>query len=150
MSSADPIRDLAHAHADLNRRVLELAAMIRGRHLGREPALVEMLSELRENLFLHFAREEEGFFPFVAEHMPELAERVNAMAVAHDAICGALARMCHMAASEAPPATLSAVFERFESAYAGHASSEAELLRSLEGRVDADQRTQLAALVRGL
>lgn len=153
MSSADPIRDLAHDHSDLNRRVLELGAMIGGRRTGRtgcDKGLVEMLSELREDLFLHFAREEEGFFPYVAEHLPELAEQVNAMAVAHDAICGALARMCHMAASEAKPTTLRAVFERFESAYAGHANSEAELLRSLDGRLDADQRTQLAVLVRGL
>jgi iron-sulfur cluster repair protein YtfE (RIC family) len=150
MSDADPVRELAHDHADLNRRVLEVGAMLDGMRVGRDAKLVEALAELREHLFLHFAREEEGLFPFVAEHVPELGDRVHAMAVAHDAICGALARMCHLASSEAKPLALRAVFERFESAYAAHSSFEAELLRSLEGRLDADQRTQLAALVRGL
>lgn len=150
MSTSDPVSDLAHDHAELNRRVLDLGAIIGGRRAAREPTLATRLSDLREHLFLHFAREEEGLFPFVAEQLPELAQQVDAMALAHDAICGALARMCHMAASEAQPSALLRVFERFEAAYATHASSEGELLRTLEGRLDADQRTQLAALVRGL
>jgi iron-sulfur cluster repair protein YtfE (RIC family) len=150
MSDADPIRELAHDHADLNRRVLELGTAIRERRKERGADLVHMLSELREHLFLHFAREEEGLFPFVSDAFSELVEQVNAMAVAHDAICGAIARMFHMASSEAKPTTLRAVFERFASAYAAHAKSEADLLKSLEGRLDADQRTKLAALVRGL
>lgn len=149
MSEDDPIRELAHDHADLNRRVLELGAMIhRDRRTGSD--LMDALSELREHLFLHFAREEEGLFPFVGEQLPDLAEHVHQMAVAHDAICGALARMFHMASTEARAVTLLAVFERFETAYAAHAKSETDLLRSLEGRLDADQRSQLAALVRGL
>jgi hypothetical protein len=150
MSMTDPIRELAHDHADLNRRVLALREMIGGHGAGRDVRLVESLSDLREHLFLHFAREEEGLFPFVADHMPDLADRVEAMAVAHDAICGALARLLHMASSEAPPPVMRSVFERFETAYAAHAGAEAELLRSLERRLDADHRAALAALVRGL
>lgn len=150
MSDADPVRELTHDHADLNRRVLEVGAMIAGRRTEPDGALVAHLSELREHLFLHFAREEEGLFPFVAEELPELAEHVNAMSIAHDAICGGLARMIHMASTEAKPIMLLNLFERFEAAYAQHATVEAELLRSLQGRLDADQLTRLAALVRGL
>jgi iron-sulfur cluster repair protein YtfE (RIC family) len=150
MSKVDPVRELAHDHADLNRRVLDLGAMIGGRGTGSTTELVEAIAELREQLFLHFAREEEGLFPFVAEHVPELADQVDVMAVAHDAICGALARMVHIASSDDKPAALRAIFERFESGYADHASAEAELLRRLEARLDADQRDRLAEIVRGL
>lgn len=150
MSDIDPVRELAHDHADLNRRVLELGAMIGGRRAGSEAELVESISELREHLFLHFAREEEGLFPFVADHIPDLADQVHVMAVAHDAICGALARMVHVASSDAKTAAVRALFERFEASYAEHAHAEADLLHRLEGRLDADQRAQLTELVRGL
>jgi hypothetical protein len=105
-----------------------------------------LLEELREPLFLHFVREEEGLFPFVAE----LAHRVQAMATAHDAICGALARMCQLAAVDAPRASLAGVFERFETACAEHARTEATFLHELESRLDDAQRRRLAELVRGL
>jgi iron-sulfur cluster repair protein YtfE (RIC family) len=144
----DAITDLTHDHGDLNRRVLDLGAALR--RATRDPDLATKLAALREQLFFHFAREEEGLFPFVAEHLPALATQVDEMAVAHDAICGALARMCHMAASEAELSLLGRVFERFEAAYGAHAAVEANLLKTLDGAINADQRTQLAALVRGL
>jgi hypothetical protein len=72
------------------------------------------------------------------------------MAVAHDAICGSLARMYHLAASNAELTTIMAVFSRFETAYASHATVEAELLQLLARRLDAAQRQRLAELVRGL
>jgi iron-sulfur cluster repair protein YtfE (RIC family) len=150
----DPIQDLAHDHADINRRVLALGAAVRALDRddgdGMALALVTRLGELRELLFLHFAREEEGLFPFVSEAVPDLAEQVHAMAVAHDAICGGLARMYHLAAANTEIATIIAVFTRFEGAYASHAEVEAEILHTLGGRLDRAQREQLAALVRGL
>lgn len=150
----DPVQDLVHDHADINRRVLALGSAIRALDRpdgnGMAVALVHQLGELREQLFLHFAREEEGLFPLVAEAVPELADRVQAMATAHDAICGALARMCHLASANTELALVLAVFARFEAAYASHADAEAELLRELTARLDAGQRAQLAELVRGL
>lgn len=150
----DPVEDLVHDHADINRRVLALGSTIRTLDRddgnGMAVALVTRLGELRELLFLHFAREEEGLFPLVAEAMPELADEVAAMAMAHDAICGGLARMYHLAAANADLPTILAVFTRFEIAYAGHAQTEANLLRTLHGRLDPAQRAQLAELVRGL
>jgi hypothetical protein len=180
----DPVHELVHDHTDLNRRVLEIGAMLASGGPpdgapanGAPPAstgssrarLVVVLRELREVLFLHFAREEEGLFPFVAERLPELAERVTQMAIAHDSICGALARMVHVATAGTPAITaaaaevgeevaaspgelsvLRALFERFQGAYADHARFEAELLRVLDDRLDASQREQLAELVRDL
>jgi hypothetical protein len=150
----DPVEDLAHDHADINRRVLALGTAIRS--LGRDEcdglalALVTQIGELRELLFLHFAREEEGLFPFVAEAVPDLAEQVHAMALAHDAVCGGLARMYHLAAANAEITGVAAVFARFEAAYASHAEVEAELLHKLGGQLDREQRARLAELVRGL
>ena len=113
-------------------------------------ALVTQLGELRELMFLHFAREEEGLFPFVSEAVPELADQVHAMAIAHDAICGGLARMYHLAAANTDLTTIIAVFLRFEAAYGAHAEAESELLQQLGSRLDPTQRGRLAELVRGL
>lgn len=151
---SDPLQDLVHDHADINRRVFALGSTIRALDRdggnGMALALVTRLGELRELLFLHFAREEEGLFPMVGELVPDLAEPVRAMELAHDAICGSLARMYHLAASNAEVSTILAVFIRFEAAYARHAEVEADLLQSLAARLDPGQRARLAELVRGL
>jgi hypothetical protein len=150
----DPVEDLVHDHADINRRVLTLGSAIRALDRndgnGMALALVTRLGELRELLFLHFAREEEGLFPFVAEAVPELAEQVHAMAVAHDAICGGLARMYHLASTNEDLAVILVVFARFEAAYGSHADTEATLLHELSQKLDPAQRAQLSELVRGL
>lgn len=150
----DPIQELAHDHADINRRVLALGNAVRALDRddgdGMALALATRLGELRELLFLHFAREEEGLFPFVSETVPDLAEQIHAMAVVHDAICGGLARMYHLSVANAEIATIISVFTRFESAYASHAETEAKILHTLGARLDREQREQLAALVRGL
>jgi hypothetical protein len=151
---SDPVQDLVHDHADINRRVFALGSTIRALDRdggnGMALALVTRLGELRELLFLHFAREEEALFPMVAELVPELADQVHSMALAHDAICGGLARMYHLAAANTDLTTIIAVFLRFETAYASHSESEAELLNALGHRLDPAQLAQLAELVRGL
>lgn len=150
MSIADLIHELVHDHADLNRRVFELGSVVAQLRPDRDASLLGLLSDLREHLFFHFAREEEGLFPFVAEQLPDLADQVAAMAVAHDTICGAVARMVHQATVDPTPRVLRALFERFELAYATHAGNEAELLERLDTGLDPAQRAQLAELVRGL
>jgi hemerythrin len=146
----DPIRDLAHDHADLNHRVLAIAALLREVPENVHDEVHLALSELRDQLFLHFAREEEGVFPFIAHALPQLAQQVDQMTSAHDTICGALARTCHLAERDGDVATLASLFERFQVAYADHASAEALLLRSLDRRLDAQQRDQLFTLVAGI
>ena len=89
MAVADAVEDLAHDHADLNRRVRALGAALPALDAAAMAPFAAQLVELREILFLHFAREEEGLFPFVSETVPDLANRVDAMASQHDTICGA-------------------------------------------------------------
>ena len=151
--SSDPVHELAHDHEDLNRRVFEVGSVLRA--LQRDGgdvalALVTPLGDLREQLFHHFAREEEGLFPFVADTVPELADQVGAMAQAHDAICGAVVRMFHLAAGNSELTPLVAIYERFETAYVAHAKTEAALLESLNDHLVPEQRARLAALVDGL
>ncbi len=151
----DPLDDLVHDHADVNRRVLEIGALLRAHHDDGVADLRASLLELREQLFLHFAREEEGLFPFVTEEAPDLAGHVDAMERAHDGICGAVARMVYMtesgdATSPSSRAVVRGTFERFEAAYGDHARTESELLRRLADRLDEAQRARLAELVRGL
>jgi iron-sulfur cluster repair protein YtfE (RIC family) len=149
----DPVEELAHDHGDINGRVLAIGTVLRA--LEREPSrgvrvLVTPLDELRDVLFEHFAREEEALFPFISETFPDLVEQIDAMATAHDTICGALARMYNLASQEADRAQIAAVFDRFDRAYANHASYEAALLRDLGLRLTNAQRAQLAELVAGL
>lgn len=152
--SEDPVHELAHDHADVNRRVLALGTVMRA--LERDPGehavrvLVGPLDELRDVLFRHFAREEEGLFPFIAETFPDLREAVETMAIAHDSICGAVARMYNLASLEVELGAIIALFDRFDRAYSNHASTEARLLQELVGRLDAAQRARLATLVEGL
>src|SRR5687767_10792956 len=127
MTSDDPVRELAHDHVDLNRRVLELGPMLA--RLGRVPPLLPLLEQLREHMFLPFAREEEGLFPLVSEWLPELADQVLAMVGSHDAICGALARMIHAAHTEADTAAFHGLLARFEATYAAHSGNEVNLLQ---------------------
>lgn len=146
----DAVRDLSHDHAELNRRVLALGAKLEMLRQGTDVDLAPALDELREMLFLHFAREEEGLFPFVTDAAPTLTVQVQEMAVVHDTICGSLSRACHSARSGADVASLTALYDRFEHAYADHARREADLLSRLDELLDADHRERLAALVDGL
>jgi iron-sulfur cluster repair protein YtfE (RIC family) len=146
----DPVHDLSHDHAEINGRVLAVAGLLKQSRPTADPNVALALDELRELLFLHFAREEEGLFPLVAEAAPALAAQVHDMAVAHDAICGALARACHLAQSLGETSALTTVYERFEHAYAMHARAEASLLSQLDQVLDAEQRNRLAALIEGL
>jgi iron-sulfur cluster repair protein YtfE (RIC family) len=143
----DPVDDLAHDHLEINQQVLELARMLQS---SSTQELFHVLAALRDILFLHFALEEEALFPYVAEAVPELATQVQHMEIAHDTICGTLARMIHLASSGGAVAGIASLFERFQLLYAEHASAEAQLLKSLDHRLDRKQREYLSALVAGL
>lgn len=146
----DGVRDLSHDHAELNRRVLAISARMQQQPPVSSGDLADALDELRELLFAHFAREEEGLFPFVAERAPASASRVQEMAIAHDTICGALSRAAQLASLDGDVAQVRAFYERFEHAYAEHARSESELLAALEVQLPPEQRERLAALIETL
>jgi len=154
----DPLERFEHDHVDLNRRVVALREALTGATNGRQSvlgaALVRDLVTFTDDLFDHFAREEEGLFPFVLEHLPGLLPAVTALIQAHDRICGAASRLLALERRAAPvPESLalaSAIFARFESQYAEHSRYESEFLRSLGPQLDARQRDQLAELLRAL
>jgi iron-sulfur cluster repair protein YtfE (RIC family) len=148
----DPVATLVHDHGAINRILLELGNEMESLRKGEEinPDLADELHALRDLLFLHFAQEEEGLFPFVAEALPALADQVGSMAAAHDGICGGLSRLIHMLETQADTATTLGVFDRFEHAYSEHARLETMLLAAVDQQLTAAQRAQLAELVRGL
>lgn len=165
---ADPLRAFEHDHAELT--VLALGVRDLLQRIRREPAPEELfaelgakLEELREDLLLHFAREEEGLFPFVAAQLPDLAGAVSRLRAAHDEICGAVLRVSYAgrdvrqgspgggkaALASGLPALLDR-FERFEQVYTEHARAERELLQQLSVRLDERHRAELVKLIEGL
>lgn len=152
----DPVAEFQHDHGSLNELVRALGALVRkadsDASAGQREHVANALSELREELFLHFAREEEGLFPFVSATLPDLHETVTRMVAAHDGICGTVARMTHIVSIGEGDVTgqLAAIFARFETAYAEHARREYALLDQIGPRLSAEQRAELAELVRGL
>jgi hypothetical protein len=153
----DPVEQFEHDHGELTKRVLDVSGMLGGATLAAAPGelvrLAAEVDELRDALMTHFAREEEGLFPFVIERLPDLRDAVEELQTGHDAICGALMRLSHSTRTlpgGAELGRLSGPFNRFELAYVGHAKAERELLQAVGKRLDAAGRLELAELVRGL
>lgn len=160
MTTPDPLDDLAHDHGELSVLVFEVLHALEHKASVPPPPVEQgwlrrRLVDLREALLLHFAREEEGLFPFVGQHFPEAAPRVAAMEVAHDGMCGSVTRMAYLAEQgpDAFPRHLPAItvsFTRFLDGYVNHSRIETELIEELAGRLDAGQRVALAELLRGV
>jgi hypothetical protein len=152
----DPIGEFEHAHGDLTKLALAIGAELRDeRGEPREISgptrreVLALLEKLRDELLHHFADEEEGLFPFVRRVVPAKAEVVDRLESAHDAICGAVVRLAHLASHEAY-GQLIVLYERFEEAYAKHSRDEAGLFSELAGALGAEERAELAALLRGI
>lgn len=140
--------DLTHDHGEINRLVLDVGSALRSPSASPDALPLDVrFAELQDVVFHHFAREEEALFPYIAETIPDLVPEIDALLLAHDAICGLLARLVHMAATPAGAAGLGPLYARFETAYAAHAKGEAAFLGSLAARLDHAQRKRLAALV---
>lgn len=155
----DPLFSLEHDHAELSRCVLDLGAAIRGVREGHHApdevraVLIDLLAVLSEDVFAHFAREEEVLFPFVQEAVPELADDVAALTAAHDGICGALSRLGRLVQSEGYPSQfpmVAAMADRFADTYAEHSRHERAFLANVTGRLSPAQRAALVELARGL
>jgi len=157
----DPVREFEHTHEHLTKLALEAGRLLRPAPSARSDGPAEddrrrlraCLESLRDELLRHFAVEEEGLFPFIRANLPGKAEEVDRLALAHDAICGAVVRLAHAAeanrASEGR-AALASLYERFDAAYARHSREEADLFAALAGALNAGQRAALAELLRGL
>jgi hypothetical protein len=145
---------MEHDHVHLSRQIDTLHAELRA--LAAAPGgpmaddLVQALVALSEDLFEHFAREEEGLFPFLLERAPDLRDEVAALVEGHDRICGAATRL--LALRDRPPtkgtvALAVSLFQRLVDVYAAHSGRELTLLSALAQRLDAAAQAELASLV---
>ena len=157
----DALRELDHDHVGMGRLVGDLretAEAVREGRLSVADAYTRFsdgLGELREEIFHHFAREEEGLFPLVVRELPDLEEEVETIARAHDGICGAAARLGHLAdqgqeAFTSQISTVLSLFERFDRSFVAHSEGERAFIARVAVRLDDRQRAELSALLRGL
>ncbi|MFT3766670.1 MAG: hemerythrin domain-containing protein [Minicystis sp.] len=158
MSLPSPLSLLEHDHAQLTRQIAALHAEVTAlREVGApaEPMaddLVQALVALSEELFEHFAREEEGLFPFVVERAPDLAPDVAVLVEGHDRICGAASRLLALRDRAPTPGTLdlaASLFQRLVDVYAEHSGRELALLAALAPRLDAAAQAEFAVFIAG-
>lgn len=152
-SSTDPVDSLTHDHLHLSELVL--AVRERLERLARSPAvrteLAAAVERLRDELLTHFALEEEGLFPFVAQKGADFARRAAALEAGHDAVCGSVSRLLYLVQKPTSQAAACvAIFERFEQSYASHAQDEVAFLRDVGAHLDAGDRRELRAILDGL
>ncbi len=150
----DPLLALEHDHVHLSRLVAELRAAFDAGTADPEEAAATLAS-LRDDLFEHFAREEEALFPYLMETLPDLRSAIARLEDAHDRICGAVSRLHAVAAKGSSAlreqhALAEQLFRRFDADYIEHARHESEFLRSLAARLNEEQRTHVRALMRDI
>jgi hemerythrin-like domain-containing protein len=149
----DGIDRLEHDHIALSQRVLAVRSAVSRLQRGEDVDAAETvaaLALLADDLFEHFAREEEFLFPYIVAELPDQEPQVAQMQAAHDRICGAASRI--VALAERGPlaeqlALVLPLFARFDAEYMAHAQREAEFLRELASRLTTEQRRALAALL---
>lgn len=150
----DPLLALEHDHVHLSRLVADLRAAFDAGGADPEEATATLAS-LRDDLFEHFAREEEALFPYLMEALPDLRSAIARLEDAHDRICGAVSRLHAVVAKGSSAlreqhALAEQLFRRFDADYIEHARHESEFLRSLAARLNEEQRTRVRALMRDI
>jgi iron-sulfur cluster repair protein YtfE (RIC family) len=157
----DPVRTFEQSHVALTTLALEARAIVESAPSDRSTAtqlrqrLLVRLELLREELLSHFAKEEEGLFPFIRQNLPAQVALVDRLTDGHDAICGALLRLAHFVEREREAlgtgrAALVDHYERFQNAYTKHSQDEAALFEALNRSLDGRHRVELAEILRGL
>lgn len=154
----DPVHGLEHSHATLTKLALEVRQVVGDESGGQRAVrkrLLARLEVLREELLEHYAKEEEGLFPFVRHHLPSMGGEVDRLEQSHDAVCGSLVRLAHLVASDrevlaGDRSAVVALYDRFEKAYTKHSQDEAALFEELRRALDDPQRRQLAEMLTGL
>jgi iron-sulfur cluster repair protein YtfE (RIC family) len=156
----DPIDELSHDHRHLSELVREVRALLASPVVGdaERAELADAVGRVRDELLVHFAREEEGLFPFVMSRVADLRARVETLRAGHDSVCGAVSRLQYAlghpgakapTTADAPQAWRDA-FARFEGLYGVHAREEMSLLREVSTKLDPAARADLRALLEGL
>jgi hypothetical protein len=145
MDAPDPLLALEHDHVHLSRLVADLREMVPASH----PELAPTLAALRDDLFHHFAREEEALFPYLIQTVPELEPAIAVLVSAHDRVCGAVSRLCSLVDKGQSP-LVAQLFERLDAEYVDHARKESELLRALGGKLSREQRAHVRKLIQDI
>ncbi|MFO0758649.1 MAG: hemerythrin domain-containing protein [Byssovorax sp.] len=156
MEPRPPLSLLEHDHVHLSRQIAALHAEIEAlAALGTpiEPMaddIVQALVVLSEDLFEHFAREEEGLFALVTRLTPDLGAEVLDLIDAHDRICGAASRL--VALKDRPPTQgtidlAAALFKRLYEIYSEHSGKELALFAKVAARVGPEGQAELGALL---
>lgn len=148
-----PLQELAHDHRELNGLLVavhEAIARIEKGTSKLEDELHEMtdgLEAFREELLEHFAREQEGAFPWLANRLPHERARVDELIAQHDHIAESLNSVIHdlgKPGQTATTSTWSQALARFESLYAEHSKTELaffnDITAALEGDADATKK----------
>lgn len=152
----DPIREFEHVHGHLTMLAKEIGEHLRDKQ-GQPRALSEsrrtqalaLLEKLRDELLQHFADEEEGLFPFIRKTVSVNEGVVDELERSHDAICGAIVRLAHLA-RHGVDSQLATLYDRFEQTYAAHSRQESDLFEALGRQLGDRDRAELAALLQGI
>ena len=154
MADDDPLHAFEADHVELNDDVIEVVVMVEA--MARMPhdrgigvRLADRLATLRDDLVMHFVREEEALFPGLSAELPSASDAIAELIALHDEICATVARMVHMAEVPDRSVGLIPVFNRFETAYIKHAQAERALFELAAARLTPVERSALATKLRG-
>ena len=107
--------------------------------------MTDGLEAFREELLEHFAREQEGAFPFVAQRLPSEQERVDELVAQHDRIAeaiNAVVKDLHRADPTQPSpaiAAWSSALARFDALYAEHTKTEVAFFSDVTAALGGDE-----------
>jgi hypothetical protein len=156
----DPIRQFEDTHThltglarDVGRQLRDERGELRELTSSRRREVFAVLGFLGDRLLDHFADEEEALFPFLRRAMPTKAGAVDKLEANHDAICGAVVRLSHLAGqpnASGDAILVAALFDRFEQTYAEHSRAEANLFEEVGRVLGHTERAELRWLLRGL
>jgi hypothetical protein len=149
-----------HDHRDLTANVSALRGFVVALGSGDpteddHEAFTNQVESLLDSLIVHFDREEQGLFPFLARELPETVPALEGLESAHHAVCDPLRRIANLArdgadrfAAQWP--SIAALFREFDTVYAAHARDEASFLLEFGALLDPAQRIALAELLQGI
>lgn len=144
---ATPLQELAHDHRELSGLLVavhEALARIEKGASRLEDELHEMtdgLEAFREELLEHFAREQEGAFPFIAQRLPSEQTRVDELVAQHDRIAetiNAVVKDLHAAEPAQGITSWSSALARFDVLYAEHTKTELAFFRDVTAALSGD------------
>jgi iron-sulfur cluster repair protein YtfE (RIC family) len=147
---------LVHDHEVLTSQVEHVGALVSGVADRGFPAaamreeLVQQVEMLKVQLIEHFAFEEEAAFPYLIQAIPNDAERLRALARAHDRIARCLVEVAELVRLTTRETLLpqtgpiAAAFETFVNHYRRHLEEEADVLGSLEQKLSQEQQRELS------